>query len=240
MNRYQTKGCNLETKVDAAGRRIMGYFAAFGNKDSDGDIILPGAFAKSISERGPQSAKPRILFLRDHDSSKVIGRIDLLREDTKGLYYEATLASTPLGDETLELAKMGALTEHSIGYQTVKSKFDQKAGANLLEEIKLWEGSLVPWGANEQTPVVGIKAFKAPEGLAEQIDALAKQTTDEDTKSRLSILAQQLKAEQEEALADKGQPDEQSTEPTVKPLTEAELKALISELNLIKDAFGRQ
>lgn len=228
MSRYQTKGCQLETKVDVPGRKVMGYFAAFGNKDADGDIIVPGAFAKSIQERGPQSAKNRILFLRDHDSSKVVGRVDVLQEDTKGLYFEAQVANTPLGDETLELYKMGALTEHSIGYQTIKSKYDQKQGANLLEEIKLWEGSVVPWGANEATPLVGIKALKLD--AIDRLESLAKQAPDEEYKAKMMLFVQQLKAEQEEALESKGEPTDEATIPAAEPQTDALWRVAIEAL----------
>lgn len=238
MSRYQIKTCSLETKVDVPGRKVMGYFAAFGNKDADGDIIVPGAFQKSISERGPQSQKNRILFLRDHDSSKVVGRVDVLQEDTKGLYFEAQVANTPLGDETLELYKMGALTEHSIGYQTIKSKYDQKQGANLLEEIKLWEGSVVPWGANEMTSLVGIKALKLD--AIDRLEQLAKQAPDEEYKAKMMLFVQQLKAEQEEALDQKEQPGDEPTEPMVEPQTEAELKVYIDALIKLKDAIRRK
>lgn len=238
MGRYKVKTCQLETKVDVPGRRVMGYFAAFGNKDADGDIIMPGAFAKTISERGPQSQKNRILFLRDHDSSKVVGRVDILREDDKGLYFEAQVANTPLGEETLELYKMGALTEHSIGYQVIKSHYDQASAANILEEIKLWEGSVVPWGANEMTPLVGIKGLKLD--AIERLEKLAKQAPDDEYKAKLLLFVQQLKAEQEEALELQVQPVDEATATASEPQTEAELKVYIDALYQLKEAIRRQ
>jgi len=47
---------------DVDGRKgiVTGYFSDFNSIDSDGDIIKPGAFTKSISQNGPSSAKPRI------------------------------------------------------------------------------------------------------------------------------------------------------------------------------------
>jgi phage head maturation protease len=33
---------------------VSGYFAVFGNRDLDGDIIEPGAFTKTVMERGTQ------------------------------------------------------------------------------------------------------------------------------------------------------------------------------------------
>lgn len=237
MNAYKTKTLVLagnqwmETKIDAEGRRVMGYFAAFGNKDSDGDIIMPGAFAKSIAERGPQSNKNRILFLRDHDSSKVLGRLDVLREDDKGLYFEAVMAKTPLGDEALELYKMGALTEHSIGYQIIKSRYDQANTANILEEIKLWEGSVVPWGANEMTPLVGIKGI-APDYL-NRLEQLAKQAPDDEWRQKVAILAEQLKAELN-ALDQKEQPTDEVTEPKEEPQAGVPDADVIKSLKLLK------
>ena len=52
---------------------VMGYLASFGNLDADNDIIMPGAFTKSLSEMGPASSKPRIKYLLDHNQSKALG-----------------------------------------------------------------------------------------------------------------------------------------------------------------------
>ena len=49
--------------VDVQTGIVTGYFSVFGNLDSDGDIVLPGAFKKTIKENGPDSSKPRILHL---------------------------------------------------------------------------------------------------------------------------------------------------------------------------------
>ncbi len=71
--------------VDTKQGIVSGYFAAFGNKDSDGDIITPGAFTKTIAERGPDSQQLRIRHLQDHDYTKAVCRIQQLSEDTFGL-----------------------------------------------------------------------------------------------------------------------------------------------------------
>ena len=39
-------------EVEVANRTVSGYLASFGNKDSDSDIILKGAFSKSLNDRG--------------------------------------------------------------------------------------------------------------------------------------------------------------------------------------------
>jgi hypothetical protein len=40
--------------VDMATRTVVGYYARYGNIDHDGDMIVPGALAKTIKERGPE------------------------------------------------------------------------------------------------------------------------------------------------------------------------------------------
>lgn len=60
------------TKADIANEDehiILVKFANFGNKDSAGDILIKGCFAKSINDRGPGSATNRkIAFVWQHVS----------------------------------------------------------------------------------------------------------------------------------------------------------------------------
>ena len=61
------------------------------------------------------------------------------------------------------------ITEHSIGYQTMKftqiqdyADYMKNPGAGMCEltDLKLWEGSsLTAWGANQQTPLTGLKTW---------------------------------------------------------------------------------
>jgi uncharacterized protein len=232
MQSYKTKSCDLQLKVDTSQRTIEGYFSAFGVKDSDGDVIPNGAFSKSVTERGPRSVRPRIKYLLNHDPSRMPGKLLELWEDNTGLRYAAQAAKTALGDEVLELASMGALNEHSIGYQTVKSHFDKELGANVLDEIKLWEGSIVTWGANEFTPVIGIKSLKITPDFAGQIERLAASCKEEELKTQLELLVQQLKAEA--ALEGKEPPDEGTPEPA-EPQADAKLLEVITQLKEIRN-----
>lgn len=152
---------------DVDGRKgiVTGYFANFDSLDSDGDVIKQGAFTKTIAQTGPQSAKPRIKHLLNHDPSKPLGVITVLKEDNKGLYYESKLGSHSLGMDFVKMVESNLISEHSIGYQT--KKFNQvtawedwKEGdiRRELTELKLWEGSsLTAWGANPNTPLTGLK-----------------------------------------------------------------------------------
>lgn len=152
---------------------VTGYFSAFDNVDSDGDVIKKGAFAKSIMEWGPASAQPRIKHLMNHNIAQPLGKITSLTEDAKGLNYESQIGTHALGTDFLKMVDSGLITEHSIGYQTMKRNQLQdyegymknpEGGWYELTDLKLYEGSsLTAWGSNENTPLTGMKSEKREE-----------------------------------------------------------------------------
>lgn len=163
--------------VDASGGIVTGYFAAFGNVDSDGDVIQPGAFSKTIAENGPESRLKRIKHCLDHRRDQVVGVLQVLKEDDKGLYYESKIGRSALAQDYLKNCEDKIITEHSIGYRVEKSKYDEVQEVYLLSEIRLYEGSgLQFWGANPETPITGFKAddLKDPKDLETLIVLLEK------------------------------------------------------------------
>ncbi len=149
--------CASEFKVDRDLRIIEGY-ASQRNRDLHGDIVCEGAFTKTISER-----KNRILVLRDHDPSRIVGKPEHASEDSSGLYTKSLIAKTPLGDETLELAAAGMLTGMSIGYDPIPGKYDYQVidgkSTRMLREVKLYEYSFVAFPANEEARITGVKGL---------------------------------------------------------------------------------
>jgi HK97 family phage prohead protease len=144
------------------------YLASFNTLDSDMDIIRKGAFSKSISERGPQTNSNRqIKFLHQHQVKEPIGIYKMLMEDETGLYAEVQIENTPFGDVILERYNSGIYKEHSIGFQYVWDKCnwiqvpsnEEKEMEDAFEckELNLFEGSVVTFGANENTPFLGFK-----------------------------------------------------------------------------------
>lgn len=71
--------------VDAEGR-FAGYASVFNRLDSGGDVVLPGAFTKSLSKR-----RGRIRLLFQHDPKEPIGLWEELREDGHGLFARGKL-----------------------------------------------------------------------------------------------------------------------------------------------------
>lgn len=181
--------------IDTTGRVVTGYFSSFGNVDSDGDVIIRGAFERTLRERGPQG-KNKIMHLWQHDPYRPIGKPAVLKEDDKGLYFETYMPETTLGNDTLKLYEAGIINEHSIGFRVMDS--ENKGDYNELKEIMLWEGSSVTWGANEETPATGIKAiFKDETSLSDEIDRiqkfLRKGDVTDDTFEMLEYKLEQLK-----------------------------------------------
>jgi HK97 family phage prohead protease len=132
-----------------------GYAAVFGNIDSYGDIIEPGAFLKTILD-GMEANRIKILALH-RDCDLPIGVPLEMREDERGLFIKGKISDTTAGRDVKALLADGVLTEMSIGYDPAKFTVDED-GIRHLTEIDLWEVSLVTWAANDQAKVTGYKA----------------------------------------------------------------------------------
>jgi len=141
---------------DIEGRTFKGYASTY-DKDLGGDVIAPGAFAKTLAERGA-----RVKVLWQH--SEPIGRPVDMREDGKGLYVEAKISNTRLGDEALELMRDGVIDQMSIGYSVPQGKSEyQEDGTRLIKELKLYEFSAVTFPMNEAAIITGVKSLSYKE-----------------------------------------------------------------------------
>src|SRR3954465_7749056 len=94
---------DLEVKEDGDARTVEGYGSTFGNVDSYGDVVMPGAFVKSLLTR-----KPAMLW--QHTPEEPIGVWDEVRETPNGLYLKGRILPTQCGNDAYTLAKGGALT----------------------------------------------------------------------------------------------------------------------------------
>lgn len=66
--------------IDEDGR-FAGYASVFGQPDSGGDIVMAGAFAKSLKRRDHDGV--RLLF--QHDPKEPVGLWEAIHEDGFGL-----------------------------------------------------------------------------------------------------------------------------------------------------------
>jgi HK97 family phage prohead protease len=194
-------GFGLQVKdIDMTKRIVTGYFNSFNFFDSDSDVILPGAFKKSISERGPESnATAKIKHALFHDLTLLPGKLLKLSEDSIGLYFETKMSDTTIGNDTLINYNEKIYDNHSIGFRYMDVEAVDKGSTKwpavlnniinreeaekngyvfFVKEVKLWEGSTVAFGANQLTPYLGSKSMNK-EGikikLFERIGLLEKQ-----------------------------------------------------------------
>jgi hypothetical protein len=178
--------------VDVKKGIVTGYFSSFDNMDSDGDVIRKGAFTKTIQENFQ-----RVRHLLDHDATKAVGKILSLNEDNKGLYYESKAGRHTLGRDFLLMVEDGLINEHSIGFVTIKQK--KQGHYNEISEVKLYEGSsLQGWGANEMTPITGMKSYESVSQMMDNIlKAIKNGKYTDETFAKLELQLLQLHKELE-------------------------------------------
>ena len=151
------KALTFEAKsVDADQRTIEGYAATF-DADAVGDVILRGAFANTLKERGG-----KIKVLWQHDMGTPIGKPVEMREDDRGLFVKSYIANTEKGNEALTLAREGIIDSMSIGFSVKDSDYDEK-GIRVIKELALYEYSLVTMPANEAAIITGVKSITTRE-----------------------------------------------------------------------------
>lgn len=199
--------------VDAKKGIISGYFSAFNIKDSDGDIIRPGAFKRSIDEWFP---KGRIKHLMNHDPSKPLGVLQVLKEDEYGLYYESKIGTHNLGQDFLKMVESDLVKEHSIGFSVIREQKGQDG--NEMFDLKLYEGSsLTAWGANEYTPLLGMKSTKEIKDRIKTFEKFVRNTNATDDAIEMCLLEikqlyQIVETMSSKAAADDAQPEQKSND----------------------------
>ena len=141
---------------------IEGYASVFGNVDHDGEVIEKGAFTKTLLEGLPSR---RIKLVDFHnawlDSDYIIGVVEEANEDEHGLWFKARFSSVRRAQDVRTKIKEGILEALSIGYEVVKDRFDREAGIRYLTELKLFEISVVSWGANPLATINNSKSFNS-------------------------------------------------------------------------------
>ncbi len=144
--------------VEATGE-FRGYASTFGNVDHAHDVILPGAFKKTLKENNGG----KVPILDHHDSTRQIGWNLEAREDKHGLWVRGQLdLNVQLARERHSLMQMasrvGARTGLSIGFQTVRAESPGKAaGVRNLKELKLFEYSIVVFPMNPEAGVTTVR-----------------------------------------------------------------------------------
>jgi len=119
---------------------VEGYASLFGAVDQARDMVMPGAFVRTLATRGVR----RIPMLFQHDPAEPIGVWLELREDGHGLLARGKLIpEVARARELYSLLKASAIDGLSIGFRTVKGRVDPKTRVRRLDAVELWEISIV-------------------------------------------------------------------------------------------------
>lgn len=144
-----------------SSREFDGYGSVFGNEDLGGDVVAPGAFARSLAQHKKAGSLPQMFWM--HDPSRVPGKWVDVSEDDDALNVKGMLAKTPLGDEIHTLLKMDAVRGLSIGYRTIDDDW-KKDGTRVIKEAELLEVSVVSLPMNPLAQVQHVKSRLSANG----------------------------------------------------------------------------
>ena len=214
----------LEVKAEKEGGilHIKAYALAFGNIDSWGDIIMPGAcddFLKSADA-------DRMALCWQHERKTVIGIITDKGVDDYGMWIEADILPTTAGKDAALLLKSGAVKEFSIGWRPDKYHYEKREGYDydirILDAITVYEVSPVTIAANPSAIIISAKAdpnhqsnskptntnnIMTPEeikAMRESIEKSAAEKASAEIKAQLDeIKAKQAKIDEQEASINK-------------------------------------
>jgi HK97 family phage prohead protease len=152
LGKGEVRTNHIELRAEGDGRTFTGYASVFNEPSLPlpfTEIVKPGAFKRSLQSRN------RMMLLWNHDTSNPLastrnGSLQLA-EDARGLKVTATLPDTTLGRDIAELVRTGVIDAMSFGFAVKKDSWSQDGNTRYLEDVSLYEVSLVSTPAYEQT-----------------------------------------------------------------------------------------
>lgn len=175
LGKGEVRTNHIELRAEGDGRTFTGYASVFNEPSLPlpfTEIVKPGAFKRAIQSRN------RIMLLWNHDTSNPLastrnGSLQLA-EDARGLKVTATLPDTTLGRDISELVRTGVIDAMSFGFSVKKDSWSQDGGTRYLEDVSLYEVSLVSTPAYEQTS--GTVSVRSVDGISADVlaDALLR------------------------------------------------------------------
>jgi uncharacterized protein len=164
---HKTSPIRIKALGDTPGT-FSGYASVYNVIDSYGDSVQPGAFSKTMKDKGN-----KIVLLSQHDPTKPIG-LGTLTDHQRGLFIEGVLElSLPAGNEAYIALKAGLISGLSIGYECVKDEF--KDGVRLVREVALWEVSVCTFPANTAARVGTVKHATSGDNTVGRLQALVSE-----------------------------------------------------------------
>lgn len=165
----KTKDFSLQVKELTEDGTFEGYGSIFGNVDSYGEKVMPGAFVESLARHKREGSS--VLMLWQHNPNEPIGVWEDLAEDAKGLWGKGRLIlEVQKAREIHALMKRKAIGGLSIGYRETDT--DQDGTVRILKKLELYEISPVSFPANRRARIEAVKS--------ERMEAFARRLRDGD------------------------------------------------------------
>lgn len=163
MERIEVKFAADE--IDAKTGEFAGYAAVFGNIDSHGDVIVPGAFTETLSDWSQRGRLPTMKLMHGTAANPFsgddlpIGKWTEMREDGRGLFAKGRLSGldTDHGRRIYGLMKDGILDGLSIGYRAKRTTRLNAPAKRQLDVVSLVEVSLVDDPSNDRARLTSVK-----------------------------------------------------------------------------------
>jgi uncharacterized protein len=129
---------------------FQGWLSVYNNVDDTNEIVAPGAFKKNLLEQGNMR-----VMLWQHRTDSPIGEL-MLEDREQGLWCTGQLLmSLPEAQKAYLLMKARIVKGLSIGFVTIRDAIEN--GVRKLLELKLFEGSIVCFPANQQAQIATVK-----------------------------------------------------------------------------------
>ena len=171
VNNYQKKYNTCKTlDIDTGSKSVKVAIAEMETIDRDGEVFDPKAFNKTLKENGPDGTN-EIWHLLDHDKNSFSALSKFKEVGVEGKYVYGVSQykdSFAWREVAWPLYESGDFTQHSVGFIPVKKQKAATGKHTIITEVRLLEGSAVLWGANPNTPVLGVQ--KAIKDLFDDVD----------------------------------------------------------------------
>ena len=143
---------------------FTGYASVFGNKDSYGDVVQPGAFSATLAAWKASGDTLPLYWGHDMgDPFSNIGGVLDATEDDHGLLVTCQIdIDEPKPMKVYKLLKGRRVKQMSFAYAIVEggpAKSEQLGDYYSLDVLNLFEVSVVPIGANQETEILDVKHF---------------------------------------------------------------------------------
>ena len=168
--KYKTSSPFKQEDIDLEERTVSGLASTFGNKDLDGDIILPEAFKEQFKD-GPLN---EVITLWQHSRHDPVG-LGVARLTESDMPFKAKIATgIEVAEKAIQSARQKLVKAFSIGFLIPKGgiEFDKGMDAFLISIAILKEVSLVTFGANPPATISDVKSQKDVTELKQYMTAL--------------------------------------------------------------------